>query len=90
MCPLDRGNLSLSQSTGINENTNGLLRRVLPKDTARSIYTQQQLDAIDFHHNAKPCKSLAWKSSAGLFLPEGSFDFQAYWSTIISPVALGV
>ena len=74
---------------GINENTNGLLRRVLPKGSDLSIYTQEQLDAIAFHHNAKPRKSLGWKSPAELFLPEGSFDFQAYWSTIINPVALG-
>jgi len=74
---------------GINENTNGLLRRVLPKGSDLSIYTQEQLDAIAFHHNAKPRKSLGWKSPAEQFLPEGSFDFQAYWSTIINPVALG-
>ena len=74
---------------GINENTNGLLRRVLPKGSDLSVHTQEQLDAIAFHHNAKPRKSLGWKSPAELFLPEGSFDFQAYWSTIINPVALG-
>ena len=74
---------------GINENTNGLLRRELPKGSDLSPYTQEQLDAIAFHHNAKPRKSLGWKSPAELFLPEGTFDFQAYWSTIITPVALG-
>ncbi len=74
---------------GINENTNGLLRRDLPKGSDLSVYTQEQLDAIAFHHNAKPRKSLGWKSPAEPFLPEGSFDFQAYWSTIINPVALG-
>jgi len=74
---------------GIHENTNGLLRRDLPQGSDLSGYTQEQLDAIAFHHNAKPRKSLGWKSPAELFLPEGSFDFQAYWSTIINPVALG-
>ena len=74
---------------GINENTNGLLRRDLPKGTDLGVYSQEQLDAIAFHQNAKPRKSLGWKSPAELFLPEGSFDFQAYWSTIINPVALG-
>jgi len=47
------------------------------------------MDAIALHHNAKPRKSLGWKSSAELFLPQGSFDFQAYWATIINLVALG-
>jgi len=47
------------------------------------------LRTIAFHHNAKPRKSLGWKSPAELFLPEGSFDFQAYWPTTIKPVALG-
>jgi IS30 family transposase len=74
---------------GINENTNGLLRRVLPRSTDLSVYTQEQLDTMALHHNAKPRKSLGWKSPAELFLPEGSFNFQAYWSTIINPVALG-
>ena len=74
---------------GINENTNGLLRWVLPKGSDLSVHTQEQQGAIAFHHNAKPRKSLGWKSPAELFLPEGSFDFQAYWATIITPVALG-
>jgi hypothetical protein len=54
-----------------------------------SIGIFELLDAIAFHHNAKPRKSLSWKSPAELFLPEGSFDFQAYRFTIINPVAFG-
>ena len=74
---------------GRNENTNGLLRRVLPKGTDLSIYTQEQLDAIAFHHNAKPRKCFQWKSPAEMFLPEGAFNTTAYWSKIVNSVALG-
>ena len=94
---------ALSESTGIkvyfahpyspwergrNENTNGLLRRVLPKGTDLSIYTQEQLDAIAFHHNAKPRKCFQWKSPAEMFLPEGSFSTTDYWSKILKLVTL--
>ena len=61
---------------GINENTNGLLRRTLPKGTELSAHSQADLDTMAFHHNAKPRKSLGWKSPVELFLPPGSFDFQ--------------
>jgi IS30 family transposase len=74
---------------GINENTNGLLRRTLPKGSDLSVHSQADLDAIAFHHNAKPRKSLGRKSPAELRLSPGSFDFQAYRATIISPDALG-
>jgi hypothetical protein len=40
--------------------------------------------------NARPRKSLGWKAPAELFLPEGTFNFQKYWSTenTINRVAL--
>jgi IS30 family transposase len=76
---------------GINENTNGLLRQYLPKGSDLSIYSQSQLDEIAHKLNVRPRKSLGWKCPAELFLPEGDFDFQAYWADKLklNPVALG-
>ena len=76
---------------GINENTNGLVRQSLPKGSDLSIYSQAQLDDIAYKLNARPRKSLGWKCPAELFLPEGSFDFQAYWAAQLKlpAVALG-
>ena len=76
---------------GINENTNGLLRKYLPKGSDLSVYSQAQLDEIAFTLNARPRKSLGWKCPAELFLPEGEFDFKAYWSQQLKlpSVALG-
>ena len=76
---------------GINENTNGLLREYLPKGSDLSIYSQAQLDDIAFKLNARPRKSLGWKCPAELFLPDGEFDFQAYWARKLKlpSVALG-
>ena len=65
---------------GINENTNGLLREYLPKGSDLSIHSQAQLDEIAFKLNARARKSLGWKCPAELFLPEGEFDFKAYWA----------
>lgn len=76
---------------GINENTNGLLRQYLPKSSDLSVYSQAQLDDIAFKLNARPRKSLGFKCPAELFLPEGEFDFQAYWASRLKlpSVALG-
>ena len=76
---------------GINENTNGLLREYLPKGSDLGIHSQGQLDEIAFQLNARPRKSLGWKCPAELFLPEGEFDFKAYWAKQLKlpTVALG-
>ncbi len=75
---------------GINENTNGLLRDYLPKGQDLSRFSQHQLDEIAMELNARIRKSLGWKAPAELFLPNGDFDFQQFWSdpNTIKPVAL--
>lgn len=52
---------------GTNENTNGLLRQYFPKGSGLAMYTQNQLDAIAAKLNARPRKTLGFKTPAQVF-----------------------
>ena len=51
-----------SWQRGTNENTNGLLRRYLPKKTSFTNLTQEELDDIVWEINNKPRKVLQYKT----------------------------
>ena len=47
-----------------NENTNGLLRQYFPKGTGLASFTQRHLDAVAAKLNARPRKTLGFKTPA--------------------------
>jgi hypothetical protein len=75
--------------SGINENTNGLLRQYLPKGSDLNSFSQKELDAIAWKLNTRARKSLGFKCPAQLFTPD-AFDFGSITLRFVLETALPI
>lgn len=55
---------------GTNENTNGLLRQYFPKGTDLARWSAEEIEAVAHTLNARPRKTLGWKTPAEAFNEE--------------------
>ena len=56
-----------SWERGSNENTNGLIRRFLPKKTDFRLITEDEIQTIEYLLNSRPRKRLGWKTPYEVF-----------------------
>lgn len=56
-----------SWERGSNENTNGLIRRFLPKKTNFSLVADEEIRTIEYLLNSRPRKRLGWKTPYEVF-----------------------
>lgn len=56
-----------SWERGSNENTNGLIRRYLPKKTDFNLVTDSEIERIEHLINSRPRKRLGWKTPYEVF-----------------------
>jgi IS30 family transposase len=61
---------------GMIENTNGILRRDMPRKTDNKYYTQKDIEIIQFMINSTPRKCLGYKTSEEMFIQKlnGALD----------------
>lgn len=72
---------------GSNENTNGLLRQYLPKNSDLSSFSQAQLDEIAAELNYRPRQTLGWHNPAdqmAALLGQSAQPFA--WPPVVAPV----
>jgi len=66
-----------SHERGANENTNGLIRRYLPKGTDFGKITNQEILEIEYQLNTRPRKRLGYLSPYQVYYQKTGIDLEA-------------